>query len=86
VTAWEIAIKQNLGKLNAPPDLAEQVERHRFEPLPITFAHALAAGRLPRHHSDPFDRMLVAQAVAERLTIVTRDPRIGRYRVATLEA
>ena len=85
-TAWEIAIKQNIGKLDAPPDLAEQMERHRFEALPITFAHALAAGRLPRHHNDPFDRMLVAQAVAERLTIVTRDPRIGRYGVATVGA
>ena len=85
-TAWEIAIKESTGKLRAPPDIEEQVEQYRFEPLPITIAHAYAAGHLPLHHRDPFDRMLVAQALAERLTIVTRDPRIGRYGVATLAA
>lgn len=85
-TAWELAIKQALGKLIAPPDLESQMEQHRFEPLPIAIAHAVEAGALPRHHDDPFDRMLVAQATFEKLTIVTRDPRISLYEVATFPA
>lgn len=83
---WEIAIKQTIGRLGTTPDIEEQLELNRFEPLPITIAHAYAAGSLPRHHNDPFDRMLVAQAAAESLTIVTRDPRIRRYGVPTLIA
>lgn len=85
-TAWEMAIKQALGKLEAPSDLERQLELNRFEPLPVTISHACAAGRLPGHHDDPFDRMLVAQALAEGLTIVTRDPRIAPYGVPTLPA
>jgi PIN domain nuclease of toxin-antitoxin system len=85
-TVWEIAIKQNIGKLDAPADLLAQLEFHQFDALPITVTHAYTAGFLPRHHDDPFDRMLVAQALAESLTIVTRDPRISRYGVPTLAA
>jgi PIN domain nuclease of toxin-antitoxin system len=85
-TAWEIAIKQALGKLEAPSDLERQIQLNRFEPLSITIAHAYSAGTLPRHHDDPFDRMLVAQALAEGLTIVTRDPRLDRYGVSTVPA
>lgn len=85
-TAWEIAIKQSIGKLEAPSDLEDQLELNRFQSLPITVAHTYAAGFLPRHHDDPFDRMLVAQAAAEGLTIVTRDPRIERYGIPTLPA
>lgn len=85
-TAWEIAIKKALGKLEAPNDLESQIELNRFEPLSITIAHAYSAGMLPRHHDDPFDRMLVAQALAEGLSIVTRDSRLERYGVLTLMA
>lgn len=85
-TAWEMSIKQSLGKLDAPSDLVDQVARNRFEPMPITLAHAYAAGALPRHHDDPFDRMLVAQALAEELTLVTRDPRFEAYGVKALKA
>jgi PIN domain nuclease of toxin-antitoxin system len=85
-SAWEMAIKRSLGKLEAPSDLERQLERSRFEPLAITIPHAHAAGSLPRHHDDPFDRMLVAQARAEDLTIVTRDLRFGPYGVGTLLA
>jgi len=85
-TAWEIAIKQSLGKLEAPTDLEAQLHANGFEPLPITVSHAYAAGTLPLHHDDPFDRMLVAQADAEGLTVVTRDARIADYGVPTFQA
>lgn len=85
-TAWEIGIKQAMGKLKAPQDLEARMELHRFEPLPITIGHAIEAGALPRHHDDPFDRMLVAQAKSEQLTIVTRDIRLNLYEVPTLPA
>lgn len=85
-SAWEISIKKALGKLAAPDDLEHQVRAGGFEPLPVTIAHAVAAGQLARHHEDPFDRMLIAQALAERLTIVTRDKRFDDYGVALLPA
>ena len=63
-----------------------QLAHHQFDSLPIRLAHALAAGALPRHHEDPFDRMLVAQAKAEGLTIATRDSLVARYEVPILRA
>lgn len=86
VSAWEISIKQALGQLAAPDDLAHQVQAGGFTPLPITIAHGIAAGQLARHHDDPFGRMLIAQAIAEGLTIVTRDKRFNDYSVALLPA
>lgn len=86
VSPWEIEIKRASGKLEAPGDLPRQLERAGFVPLPITIAHGIAAGALPLHHRDPFDRMLVAQAQLEGLTIVTSDPRIAQYQVAILPA
>jgi PIN domain nuclease of toxin-antitoxin system len=85
-TAWEIVIKQGLGKLDAPDNLDEVLRECRFTPLPITIAHALAVQSLPMHHRDPFDRMLVAQAAAERMTIVTRDPKVLEYAVSNIVA
>jgi len=85
-TAWEISIKKALGKLAAPDDLERQVQAGGFSPLPISIAHGVAAGQLPRHHEDPFDRMLIAQALADGLTIVTRDKRFDAYGVALLPA
>jgi PIN domain nuclease of toxin-antitoxin system len=67
-----------------PDDLEAQLIRHRFRPLPITVAHGLAAGTLPQHHRDPFDRMLIAQAQLERLTVVTHDPQFQPYGIALL--
>lgn len=86
VSAWEISIKKALGKLSAPDDLEQQVHASGFAPLPISLAHGVAAGQLVRHHEDPFDRMLIAQALAEGLTVVTRDKRFGDYGVALLPA
>jgi PIN domain nuclease of toxin-antitoxin system len=85
-SAWEISIKKALGKLAAPDDLAPQVQAGGFVALPISIAHAVAAGTLDRHHEDPFDRMLIAQAFAEGLTIVTRDKRFQDYGVALIPA
>jgi PIN domain nuclease of toxin-antitoxin system len=85
-SAWEISIKRALGKLTAPDDLPEQIRASDFSPLPIEINHALAAGQLPNHHEDPFDRMLIAQAQIEQLTIVTRDRRFGDYDVVVMAA
>lgn len=83
-TLWEVAIKQAIGKLPEPPGLAERVRDSGFVPLPIGARHAIAAGRLPAIHRDPFDRMLVAQAQCENLTLVTRDQNCRRYDVKIL--
>lgn len=85
-SAWEISIKKALGKLAAPDDLEQQVQAGGFLALPISIAHAVAAGDLARHHDDPFDRMLIAQAYLEGLAIVTRDKRFHDYGVALLPA
>lgn len=86
VSAWEITIKTALGKLKAPSDLATQLRRHRFAALDVTIAHAFAVGALADHHADPFDRLLIAQARTDRLTLITRDPQIRRYDVTVLVA
>jgi PIN domain nuclease of toxin-antitoxin system len=78
-SAWEIAIKRALGKLEAPADLPAALAAGGIGRLPIEFEHAAIAGALPRHHDDPFDRMLVAQARVERLTLVSRDRRLEPY-------
>jgi len=81
---WEVTIKQSIGKLSEPIDVAEVIRDSGFRELPITFRHAIVAGRLPPIHRDPFDRMLVAQAQCEGLTLASRDPHIQRYDVALL--
>lgn len=83
-TAWEIAIKRAAGRLEAPGDLLGALDANNFESLSITVAHALAAGALPEHHSDPFDRMLIAQARTEALTLITVDHRFPEYDVEIL--
>lgn len=84
VSVWEIAIKRALGKIQAPEDMVAAVEETGFLKLDVTMFHAQQVGNLPLHHRDPFDRMLVAQAQAEGLTIVTRDANIPIYGVPTL--
>ena len=86
VSGWKIGIKKARGRLEAPDNLAAIVEEKRFEHLPFTFAHAERAATLPSRHRDPFDRMLIAQAQAEGLTLVTRDSRIPLYDVVTMSA
>jgi PIN domain nuclease of toxin-antitoxin system len=83
-TAWEIAIKKASARLDAPDDLLDALDVNAFLTLAITADHALAAGALPPHHTDPFDRMLVAQAQAEGLTLVSVDARLADYGVDLL--
>jgi PIN domain nuclease of toxin-antitoxin system len=82
-SAWEIAIKVGLGKLTAPPHVAswlpDALTASRFTPLPITVNHALGVEELPPHHADPFDRLIIAQAIAEDLRVVTSDRQLGFY-------
>jgi PIN domain nuclease of toxin-antitoxin system len=84
VSPWESTIKQSIGRLSEPIDVAEEIRDSGSHELPITFRHAIAAGRLPPIHRDPFDRMLVAQAQCEGLSLASRDPHIRRYDVALL--
>jgi PIN domain nuclease of toxin-antitoxin system len=85
VSAWEIAIKVHLGRLRlaARPDrfVPEHVRLNAFRPLPVSIQHALGVHGLPDHHTDPFDRLLIAQAQREGLEIVSGDSRIGAYDV-----
>jgi PIN domain nuclease of toxin-antitoxin system len=85
-SVWEIEIKRAIGKLDAPDGLVDAIESAGFGSIPITLADAERAGRLPAHHRDPFDRMLVAQAGRLDAVIVTRDSAFGAYQVETLTA
>jgi len=85
-SAWEAAIKAALGRLRLPEPFETGVVDSGFERLPILFSHAKAAAHLPRHHTDPFDRMLVAQARTENLTLVTRDRLLEGYDASILWA
>lgn len=84
-TTWELSIKMALGKLRFPAPPAQSIQRFMTEqnlkPLPITHAHAAKVYELPLHHADPFDRLLIAQALVEDLTILTGDRQFRRYDV-----
>lgn len=86
VVVWEIRIKQRIGKLELPDEFSEVLERQPFTELPITIDHANALTWLPMIHRDPFDRLLVAQAMVEELTIVSRDSVIAGYGVSVIVA
>jgi PIN domain nuclease of toxin-antitoxin system len=85
-TAWEIAVKRSLGKLEAPGDILGWVQESNFDPLSIEMEHAIASAELPPHHKDPFDRLLIAQALLENLTLLTHDTQIDPYDVPVLYA
>lgn len=82
-TIWEVSIKRRTGRLEFEGDLVAACFANAFELLPITAAHAELAGSLPLHHTDPFDRMLIAQAKAEALTLLTQDRKMAMYGVPT---
>jgi PIN domain nuclease of toxin-antitoxin system len=81
VSAWEISIKKALGRLDAPDDLVSALDEAGFTRRVVTFADVDRLGSLPDHHRDPFDRMLVAQALEDGAPIVSRDPAIAQYRL-----
>ena len=83
---WEAEIKRVAGKLSIDVEPADEVGRSGFVPLAVTFEDAVGAARLPPHHRDPFDRMLIAQARRHGMTLVTRDGRMADYGVAILPA
>ena len=78
-SAWEVSIKAALGKLTVPEGLRAELREQGFTELPVTVEDGLAAGALPRHHDDPFDRMLIAQAARRGLQLLTVDRRFGDY-------
>lgn len=81
---WECAIKVSIGKLELPEEFFDAVTRAGFEELQIRVSHLKVYGGLPMHHRDPFDRILVAQATAESLTLISRDSKIAKYGVNIL--
>jgi len=85
---WEIVIKVQIGKLSVPQPadryLGRQLQTNAISTLPVEAAHALRLLKLPNHHKDPFDRLLVAQSQAENLPIVTADPAVKKYPVKTI--
>ena len=85
-TVWELSIKRQLGKVDMPPDLVDQCRSEGFGLLAIDPRHADRAGSLPLHHTDPFDRMLVAQAELDTLVLITRDRALASYGVQLLNA
>jgi PIN domain nuclease of toxin-antitoxin system len=86
INAWEMAIKTSLGKMNSPHDVEEAIRHYGFSILPVLLPHAMAIKALPLHHRDPFDRMLIAQAQVEGLTLITSDQHIRKYDVPILSA
>jgi PIN domain nuclease of toxin-antitoxin system len=83
-TAWEIAVKKMIGKLEAPDDLPAALAANNFLELPITIDHSQKLYQLPLHHHDPFDRIMVAQAISEDLIFMTRDAKIALYEIRTI--
>ena len=85
VSVWEIAIKSALGKLAVPEDLFDQALAAGVRPLPISWAHAQGVERLPAHHADPFDRLLIAQARQEGMVLVSADSKFRAYDVELID-
>lgn len=85
-SVWEIEIKRAKGKLPVPDKIEEALSESRFLPLPVTLEHVLTVESLPHHHRDPFDRILIAQAQREGMTLVSSDREFRRYPVAVLPA
>jgi PIN domain nuclease of toxin-antitoxin system len=84
VSAWEIEIKSAKGRLELPSALEDALSAQSFEPLAVAMRHVHAVESLPRYHRDPFDRMIIAQAQLEDMTVITSDSEIRRYPVAVL--
>ena len=85
-TVWEIAVKQAAGRLGAPRNLLETLEAERFDVVPVTGQDAVAAAELPLHHRDPFDRLLVAQALRLDALVISNDRAVSMYGAHVLPA
>jgi PIN domain nuclease of toxin-antitoxin system len=85
-SAWEMSIKRGRGRLDSPTDVAGAISDNGFRELPVNVLHTQEVAELPPHHGDPFDRILIAQAKIEGLTIVTRDPAFEAYGIPLLAA
>ena len=83
---WELSIKAGLGKLTLPPDLLDLIRASELSLLAIEPRHALHVAHLPRLHRDPFDRLIVAQAIVEQMSLVTRDHALASYGVSIIAA
>ena len=87
-SAWELAIKAALGRFDSDGELGaflgEHLRRNAFRLLPVSLEHAVSVATLPQSHRDPFDRMLVAQAAVEGMTLVSRDPQLRKYEIPLL--
>ena len=81
-TIWEISIKTGLGKLEIPNDYPEEIRSQGFLELPVSWIHAQMVQDLPNHHKDPFDRLLISQALNEEMTLLTVDENIKKYAVS----
>jgi len=86
VSTWEIAIKKALGKLVAPDNLENVILDCNFTPLPVTIKHTLYLENIDNHHDDPFDRLLISQAITENLVFITRDNKIQQYQIPIIKA
>ncbi len=86
VTIWEISIKRSLKKLKTPFDIEAAIKKTDLQIIPIQITHALAVEKLPLHHKDPFDRILISQARVENLTLITSDQKIWKYNLKLLKA
>ena len=82
-SVWELSIKQSIGKIQLAGPISSFVKQSRFLELPVTTEYAEEAAKLPLHHRDPFDRMLVVQAMIENLTLITADRRLSNYDIKT---
>jgi PIN domain nuclease of toxin-antitoxin system len=85
VVLWEIIIKQSLHKLTVPKNYYDTLVKQGYTELPVTHAHVRAVEQLPPHHKDPFDRLLIAQAMAENLPIITHDEQFAHYNIRIVQ-
>ena len=86
VSTWEIVIKVSLGKLKMPNKIFSLIKEENFFELPVLIAHTMELANLHSHHADPFDRLLIAQAKSENLTLITKDKDVKKYDISCLEA
>lgn len=86
VSPWEMAIAKARGRMNPPDDLEDRLQQNRFELIPVRMRHVRAIESMPHHHRDPFDRMLIAQAQVDGMTLISVDRKMRQYPVSLMPA